>query len=482
MTVGLSRTIVLCLYIGVIILGCWLRLSRADHALDGDEIFSVEAAGGSLSHLFDTSVSDRTHPPLYYVALYGWIKLLGSSETVVRALSVLFSGLFLWAVAALAIRLAGRVGGLFVLAVCALSPFFVYYGQQARSYSLVALLATLSVLLLLKVREEPSRLRWPVLYGVTCALLVNTEYLTGLLLMIEFAYLLAARLPETRRSLLAGIAGMLTIVPWILVVLAQSEPREVSQVFAWNPRPTATDVVFYVVAIFGWLETPGFTRVLLLLVALSLLPVALRWREVNWSTISLPAALATVPPIALFLVSHYAPGSLWAMRQLIGSAVFLVLMIGYGLTLYRHRWVAFGLGRALVIWCALGVRSAPADIPWREVVSSLERDCAGCLIAGQEGMVVVPLRYYSNREVVDVRTGLRYSNVGQRYSYNPPPAGAGELNLPGTDRIVFVCREPWCANLDRLTGRYRVLTSRTMNWSQYYAHPPIKVFELVRMD
>jgi hypothetical protein len=203
---------------------------------------------------------------------------------------------------------------------------------------------------------------------------------------------------------------------------------------------------------------------------------------VNWSTISLPAALATGPPIALFLVARYAPGSVWGTRQLIGSAVFMVLMIGYGLTLHRHRWVAFGLGLALVIWCALGVRSAPAGIPWREVVSALERDCAGCLIASQEGMFVTPLRYYSNREVVDVRTGLRYSNAGQHYSYDPPSAGAGKLNLQGTDRIVFVCREPRCANLDRLTGRYRVVTSRTMNWGQYYAHQPVKVFELVRTD
>jgi hypothetical protein len=481
MTVGRSRTIVLCLYLVVVLLGLGLRLYQANQVFDGDEIFSVETAGSSLSHLFEASVWDRVHPPIYYGTLYVWIKLFGSSETTVRALSVFFSGLFLWALSNVAMRLTGRLGGLFVLAVCALSPFFVFYGQQARSYALVTLLASLTVLLLLKAREEPSRLRWPVLYGVTCAALINTEYLSALLLMVEFAYLLAARSPETRRSLFAGIAGALTIIPWILLLVTQSVHREMGQSFAWNPRPTVTAIAFYVVEIFGWLETSGLTRGLLLVVALSLLPLALRWRDVNWSTMSLPAALATVPPIALFLVATYAPGSLWATRQLIGSAVFLVLIIGYGLTLYRRRWLGFALGLALVIWCMLGVRSAPTGIPWRELVSSLERDCAGCLIAGQEGMLVVPLRYYSNREVVDVRTGLRYSNAGSLYPYDVS-SGTGALNMEGTDRIVFVCREPRCANLDRLTtGHYRVVASRTIDWSKYDGQP-VKVFELARTD
>jgi hypothetical protein len=298
---------------------------------------------------------------------------------------------------------------------------------------------------------------------------------------VEFAYLLLLmRSPEARRLLLAGIVGAMTIIPWIAVLLLDSGSREMAKSLSWNLRPTVMDVVFYVVGIFGWLATPGLTPVLLLFVAAALVMVVLRWRAVNWPVMSLVVALAAVPPIALFLVSHYAPGSVWAPRQLIGSAIFLVMIIGYGVTLHRPRWLAATLGLVLIAWSAVALRGAPTTrIPWRDVVRSIDRNCADCLIASQEGMFVVPLRYYSNREVIDVRTGLRFSNTGSPYPYDAS-VGAGQVDIEGTKRIIFVCREPKCVNLDRLTGRYQVVVSGTIDWSN--SHQAVKVFELARID
>src|SRR5687767_9545014 len=77
-------------------------------------------------------------PPLYYLLLHGWMTLVGQGEAATRSLSLLF--------AALAVPVAwwaagGRRAGAAAAAIVAVCPFVGYYAQEARMYTLVAVLS-----------------------------------------------------------------------------------------------------------------------------------------------------------------------------------------------------------------------------------------------------------------------------------------------------------------------------------------------------
>src|SRR5262249_10284813 len=218
---------------------------------------------------------------------------------------------------------------------------------------------------------------------------------------VEFAFLLISTSIQKWRLLLAGIVGALTLLPWVLVLMSQSALGEISKKVAWNARPSLADFGFYCIGTFGWLLTSGSSRYLLLMLVIAVLPFLWRWRNIGWQE-SLPSALAVAPPVLLFLVARYGPGSIWAPRHMIGSAIFMIMSIGFGLTHHSRRWLGFGVSLALLLWCVLAVNGAfPGEtrIPWRNIVDSLNRDCPNCTIVGQEGWCIIPLRFYSGRDV-----------------------------------------------------------------------------------
>src|SRR5262249_42597295 len=173
----------------------------------------------------------------------------------------------------------------------------------------------------------------------------------------------------------------------------QSALGEISHKLAWNPRPPLNALIFYGVDIFGWLPPSGTTRILLLILALSISSLALFRRRVDWQQFMLPCAVAIMPRVILFVLAQYAPGSPWATRHLIGSSVFIVVLIAFGLKSFPRSWVGVGLGMALITWCALaapGGMASATRIPWRSVVRTIGNDCPACRIATHEPVFVGP--------------------------------------------------------------------------------------------
>ncbi|CAN5324285.1 hypothetical protein BH24CHL10_BH24CHL10_01530 [soil metagenome] len=70
---------------------------------------------------------------------------------------------------ALAKRLIGRRSAPIAAFLVAVHPLLVRYSQEARGYSLLVLVSTLSTLLLLRAIERPTMPRW-VLYGALTGL------------------------------------------------------------------------------------------------------------------------------------------------------------------------------------------------------------------------------------------------------------------------------------------------------------------------
>ncbi len=159
-----------------------------------------------------------TSPPLYYLLLYGWTAVLGTSDFVVRLLSVALSITCLPLLASIARRSAGEASVLPTCFLFAISPLGIYYGTEARMYSLLlfCVLATVCTSLLLQQRGGGILLHALWIAASAAGFLTHYFFAFPWLVTTLFLYIRPgsfARKSLVTCSLLVG----LLIAPWYLI-------------------------------------------------------------------------------------------------------------------------------------------------------------------------------------------------------------------------------------------------------------------------
>ena len=130
----------------ILLLALLLRGYRLDgQSLWADEGNSAALAARSLAAITRDAAHD-IHPPLYYYFLHLWVRLWGNSEIALRSLSALAGTILVFATFLLGGELFPRRVAYVAAFLAAISPFQVYYSQEARMYILVALWSALAVL------------------------------------------------------------------------------------------------------------------------------------------------------------------------------------------------------------------------------------------------------------------------------------------------------------------------------------------------
>jgi hypothetical protein len=157
------------LALALVLLAFTLRTHQlAQKSLWLDEAFSVWISDQPLPDLLSWTVRIDQHPPLYYLVLRAWAFLGGrfASPTArafwVRLPSAAFGTLTVAVFYALGRRFADRPAGLLAALLLALSPFHVWFGQEARMYALLALNASLATLGLARLFLPPRQLQTPL--------------------------------------------------------------------------------------------------------------------------------------------------------------------------------------------------------------------------------------------------------------------------------------------------------------------------------
>jgi hypothetical protein len=207
------------------LLALWLRTHQlAGQSYWYDEGISVSLAARSLAQITRDAAAD-IHPPVYYYLLHFWIKLAGNGEYAVRFLSAALGVVAVCLIYQLGKRLFSPSVGLVAALLAALSPLAVYYGQEARMYSLLLALTclwSLGWLWLLEQREplaggRRTYLPW-VAYIALGIVSVYTHYFAFFLLAFYNVWTFGSRLKE-RRFLLVWAASqaviVLSFVPWL---------------------------------------------------------------------------------------------------------------------------------------------------------------------------------------------------------------------------------------------------------------------------
>jgi uncharacterized membrane protein len=140
----------------------------ASTSLWNDEGFSYLVAAGGVRDMLTWLEAD-THPPLYYLALVGWLDL-GRDVFTLRSLSAAASIVALAFTYFSAREVLGRGAALLAMALFALSPHVLMWAQKARPYALQTMLVAIALWGFLRVIEAPAARTQAVGAGILAAL------------------------------------------------------------------------------------------------------------------------------------------------------------------------------------------------------------------------------------------------------------------------------------------------------------------------
>jgi uncharacterized membrane protein len=423
-----------------------LRVYNIGYNLDGDEVGSVSASSSTFSHMVERAAEDRSHPPLHPALLFIWIKFLGNSEVSVRIFSIAVSFLFLIIVYRLALLLMPVWAALFVLTLYSLSPFFIYYGQQARPYSLLSFLSAISFYLLLKYQNKPSTIK-AVWYSFTCVALLYTSYLSVFILIPQFIYVAFFNKQGGKKLVFCGAIGASSILYWIFSSSLLQNVGRLEEKIYWLAKPNFISFLNIYIEPFGWSPFPGASKWLFCIISLILISLIINWQVINRRNVILLTALAFFGPIVIFILSVYGRFSIWASRQMIGEIIFYILLLGLALSTLPKR-PRIILGMILISWCTINIHNEfpeNAKPPWRYMANLISAKYTDYYIIVQDGGIKDPLQYYMKKEV----------------NYFSPES------LKTQGKVIFVCYPDRCDRLKEISLSHKIIDKKVVSWSRY---------------
>ena len=203
--------------IGLILLAATVRFGTLGaKGFWGDEISTVDLVHRPLGHMLTGIGNLESTPPLYYLVSWLWVKVFPSTEVGLRAIPAI-CGVALVPVAYWIGRELGSTrAATIAAALVAANPFLVWYSQEARSYSLLALLSAIALLLMLRALRRPSGHLYAG-WMVVSSLALATHYFAAFLVLPEAVILLQS---APRRRAVAAAIGFVAIVGTLLLPLA----------------------------------------------------------------------------------------------------------------------------------------------------------------------------------------------------------------------------------------------------------------------
>ncbi len=306
-----------------------------------------------------------TNPPLYYLMLYGWTRVLGTGDAVLRLFSVLCSLAcfpFLWS---LARRFGGESAAVSTCILFAVSPLCVFYSTEGRMYSLLMLCSVCTIWLTLRLWDKgPSPLTYSLWIAAGVAgLLTHYFFLFVWIAVVFWLQFHPGRFPRW----LSGAGVLLTvslILPWYLHVPESLAEWRVTGHWL-KIRPSGYHPVTRALLLpWSFLSTEGVwggsrSRGLINAGVFALLGVA-ALRKLSWSIFSSPRSLLWLwllsPCLGMVAFDLVRGTYVTAVpRYAFAGAPAAFLLVGLALGSLEHRLRAVFIG-LIGLLCLVSVR------------------------------------------------------------------------------------------------------------------------------
>lgn len=323
----------------ILFLAAYWRFYHIDtQSLWHDEGNSLRLAERSVSDLIEATSHD-IHPPGYYLALKGWIGLMGKTEFGLRSLSAFWGVIGVAATFALGRRFFGFWAATLAALLVAANPFAVYYGQEARMYAQLGALSILSLWLLVRLLDEiliesGHKPHWQKRALALALIIVNilglyTHYTYPFTMLVQGIYFAGWWLYCRKSSdLIMYIALNLLIVigfsPWL--------PTAYDQVTTWPTTGDATSTLdrlerVFTILIYGHTLnelSPLAYLIPIILILAAFFPVKDRTKTL---LATVPLLLILISIASLLLSGAYREANL---KFLLPAQSATALLLGYG--------------------------------------------------------------------------------------------------------------------------------------------------------
>jgi mannosyltransferase len=294
-----------------------------------DEAVSASVARRPLASLLSVLPHHDANAGLYYLLLHGWMHA-GKGPAWLRAPSALAfaatAGLAAW----LGCRWRGAWAGVAAGLLVCTNRFLLFYGQEARPYSLAVLLALASTAALLWRDDGPA----PMVYVVVTVLLLYVDLFASLFVVAQAGTLAMiswrrhTRVPRRYLRCWAITAAVTTPLGLLMVFSQRSQ-------ISWLTRPSlrylgqtltgmgggvvgyAVLAAFALIALLGWQKAAGFGGA---------------GRELVVPTL---AVSFVAPPVLLWLIAQVAPS--FIDRYVICSTIALIGLAVMGFDVVTKR-------------------------------------------------------------------------------------------------------------------------------------------------
>ncbi|MDQ3101461.1 MAG: glycosyltransferase family 39 protein [Bacteroidota bacterium] len=225
-----------------------------------DEPFTVLQAHRSIAGLFKI-LPEENNPPLHFLFMHFWVKLVPLEAGWLRLPSAIFSALLVWPLFRIGKHLENFRVALIASLLFLFSNYHLGFAHEVRAYSLFALLATVSIWQLLRVINGRSIF----LLALVNVLMIYTHFFGWLMIGIQLLCVLL--LKEWRKDfrqflkvlLICGIAYL----PYAYIFIARVstsigegtwlDPPSIEEpynmIWRWSNAPVAAAILIVVILI-----------------------------------------------------------------------------------------------------------------------------------------------------------------------------------------------------------------------------------------
>jgi hypothetical protein len=136
------------------------------------------------SEVIKTIIYSELNPPAFFMVMHQWMQWFGAGEVVFKLPAFIFGILLIPAIYWLGCVAYSKNTGVLAAAIATFAPDAIYYSQEARPYTLTALLCCLVMTFYLKLLKNPRQRMTQLGFIVCGALLLYSQY-TGALLIVS---------------------------------------------------------------------------------------------------------------------------------------------------------------------------------------------------------------------------------------------------------------------------------------------------------
>lgn len=194
--------------------------------LNSPEGFTYDELTGTYNEINQPNVfaviayvfKNDIHMPLYQIILYGWSKIFSYSDFSLKAFSALcgiFTVLMSYFIGK---ELKDKQTGLICASIFTINAFLIYYSQEARMYSFLALLASAFLFFTLKIKNDYKN-KWNYFWFVVFAFAIIASYTVSIIFVIAQILVLTAYLLMTIKDDRKIIIKSLLISTGILALI-----------------------------------------------------------------------------------------------------------------------------------------------------------------------------------------------------------------------------------------------------------------------